>query len=286
MGKGSDLRPSDRLEELTCANARCHADKTTSHGHSSSTVDRHVGRLACQTCHIPRYARDAADTPADEATELHRTWLASHPTASGALHPESVKGNDVLPRYRFWNRTSTSYNLFETARLDPATGRYPTSRPNGSIADADSKLYPFKYKTAEQPFAPGPGVLVALDTRVFFATGDGVAATEQGLVNMGFSASEPFTWIETDTFQLLNHQVAPAEAALRCADCHGGGQMDLRGELGYGLKASQAVVCSQCHRQRRSEGFRETHEEHVGEKRLDCSWCHTFSRPERGLRRP
>ena len=62
--------------------------------------------------------------------------------------------------------------------------------------------------------------------------------------------------------------------------------MDLQGELGYGLNASEAAVCSQCHEAEEPEepGYRWIHEEHVREEGYDCSWCHTFSRPERGLR--
>ena len=60
--------------------------------------------------------------------------------------------------------------------------------------------------------------------------------------------------------------------------------MDLKGELGYQLKASEAQVCTQCHRREESEGFADLHEEHVEEAKYDCSHCHTFSRPERNLR--
>jgi len=38
--------------------------------------------------------------------------------------------------------------------IDPATGAYAMSRPEGGINDADSMLYPFKYKTAKQAYAP------------------------------------------------------------------------------------------------------------------------------------
>jgi hypothetical protein len=60
--------------------------------------------------------------------------------------------------------------------------------------------------------------------------------------------------------------------------------MDLKGELGYHLKASESKVCSQCHGKEDPEGFRDMHEEHVEEEKYDCSHCHAFSRPERNLR--
>ncbi|CAB1070817.1 hypothetical protein D1AOALGA4SA_1048 [Olavius algarvensis Delta 1 endosymbiont] len=50
----------------------------------------------------------------------------------------------------------------------------------------------------------------------------------------------------TDTFQLLNHQISPASEVLPCSDCHGkSARMDLTGELGYQLKASESTVCTQ-----------------------------------------
>jgi hypothetical protein len=198
-----------------------------------------------------------------------------------------ITANDLIPEYRFWNRTSANYLLHDTAVMDPATGRYPTSRPLGDVADPEAKLYAFKYKTAEQPFAHDLGKLIAIDTSVFFATGDPVAATEQGLVNMGLDANEPYSWVETDTFQMLNHQVSVSDAALGCNDCHGStARMDLQGELGYVLKGPQSQVCTQCHGQKESKPFTEIHNKHVKDKRYDCSWCHSFSRPERGLRMP
>jgi hypothetical protein len=245
-----------------------------------------VARVACQTCHIPVYGKDAGDSAASEATETHRTWLETH-TATPPIHPASTTANNLLPEYRFWNHTNRNALLGEEAEVDPATGRYPTSRPIGGIDDPESKLHAFKYKTAQQPLASSTQQLIALDTSVFFATGDADAATRRGLENMGLDPGEPVDWIETDTFQALNHEVSPASEALDCASCHGStARMDLQGELGYRLRADQRTVCTQCHGNESYESFSWVHDKHVKDKRYDCSWCHEFSRPERGLRMP
>jgi hypothetical protein len=280
-GRGSDLRPSDSDIRVECTG--CHADMVT--GHEGGDVDRHIERVACQSCHIPVYAKDASDSTATEATEIHRTWLDTHSTHV-PYHPAAIKGNDLVPAYRWWDRYSRNYLLHEVASLDPATGRYPTSRPLGSVSSEGAKLYPFKYKTAEQPIVNRTRQLIALDTSVFFASADAASAVEQGLLNMGLASTEGYSWVETDTFQLLNHEVAPAGQALACADCHGGSRVDLENDLGYGLKDTAASVCTQCHEYEASEGFAKTHEKHVKDKRYDCSWCHGFSRAERGLRLP
>ena len=161
---------------------------------------------------FPVYAKDASDSgAATEATETHRTWLDTH-SESAPYHPAAIKSNDLVPQYRFWNRENENYLLGDFARTDPRTGHYPTSRPVGHSTRVDSKLYAFKYKTAEQPIINSTNQLLALDTSVYFATGDHVAAAEQGLVNMGLEDTEPFSWIETDTLQMLNHEVSAAGA--------------------------------------------------------------------------
>jgi hypothetical protein len=283
-GKGSDLRETDLDVEMACT--ACHSSKATSTGHGTADVNRHVGRVACQTCHIPTYAKNADDTPATEATETHRTWKTSDATAP-PYHPSSTRANNLTPKYRFYNRYSTNYRLGEVAQLDAKTGAYPTSRPDGDVADTspDNKLYPFKYKTAEQPLMRSTGKLIAVDTAVYFATANPEAAIRAGLANMGHSENETYTWVMTDTFQLLNHQVSPAAQALGCTACHGTtSRMDLKGELGYRLKAAEAVVCSDCHGAKANPGFPSVHRKHVTDKQYGCQNCHTFSRPERNLR--
>ena len=279
-GRGSDLRPTDSDVVLECTN--CHSNIQTEH--PGSTNRRHLGRVACQTCHIAEYAKNASDTAATEATETHRTWLSSH-SSSAPYHPAADKLNDIKPVYRFWNGASKSYLLGETAAIDPVTGRYPTSRPIGHVSNPDAKLYAFKYKTAEQPITNDSSHLIALATDVFFATGDAQAATEQGLANMGLPTSTPYSWIETDTLQMLNHQVGDEDAALGCDDCHGtnNGRIDLTQDHGYEMRGSTSAVCEQCHGPEPMPSFQELHNKHVSDEGFDCSWCHGFSRPERAL---
>ena len=286
-GRGSDLRQTDLDVAITCSNGACHSRKTsTRDGHSSAEISKHVSRVACQTCHISRYARNAADTVATEATEMHRDWTKPHlvQTATGPqMHPTPTLVNNVKPVYRFWNKYSDNYNFGEIEINDPATGRFPTSRPLGTIADRDTttKLYPFKYKTALQP-ATG-NQLVALNTKTYFSTGNFVQSVTDGLALMNLSGA-PWNMVTTDTFQLITHEVQPKESALTCNSCHGSRatQMNLK-TLGYTLKAAQSTVCTQCHGPKEPMDWQKLHTKHVKDKKIDCSRCHTFSRPERGL---
>ena len=60
-------------------------------------------------------------------------------------------------------------------------------------------------------------------------------------------------------------------------------QMKLK-DLGYALKVATGTVCSQCHKApSKTVSFDSVHNKHVSDKKYDCSFCHSFSRPERGL---
>ncbi len=281
-GKGSDLRPTELSARVDCSS--CHVVNGDS-PHDSQDINRHLGKVSCQACHIPFYARNAFDTAATEETETSRDWLKPQPKAGGLFEPLFIMGGNMVPKYRWWNGFSTNYVLFDDAHRDLETGKFPTSRPEGGINNEGSKIYPFKYKTALQPLATRQNQLIALDTSVYFQTGDPDAAVRSGLRNMGYNESDPYNWVYTDTYQLITHEVPPKSSALRCDDCHGSNtRINLISEMGYSLRSSQQEVCAQCHKPKDPPKYKEMHDKHVKDKHYDCSWCHTFSRPERNLK--
>lgn len=282
-GKGSDLRPTDLDVVLECGNSSCHSATP----HDDRKLNRHTEKVACQTCHIPVYAKDAADSDASEATEIDRSWEAGTHHTSPPFHPVLTKANDLTPEYLHWNRASDNYLLGDVIEPNPQTGTYQTSVPKGSVNDAGSKLYPFKYKTSDYPLRTASNQLIALDTSVFFATADADAATMAGLENMGFDPSDDYQWVTTDTYQLLNHQVSSHDDALRCTSCHlNTARMDLQGDLGYAPKDKNRSTCaSGCHKAEKAyewdfgdwEDYEEYHKKH-DEKHAACSECHSFDR--------
>jgi hypothetical protein len=282
-GKGSDIRPTDLDLDLTCASSSCHSSTP----HDYSEINRHTAKVACQTCHIPVFGKNADDSEADEATEMHRSWQAGSDHSTSPLHPVTAKANDQIPLYRHWNRASDNYLLFDEVYEDLETGTYHTSVPDGDVDDWNSKLYPFKYKTSDYPIRTASNQLIALDTSVFFATADAEAATVSGLTNMGFSPSDEYRWVVTDTYQLLNHQVSPADDALTCTACHmNTARMDLQEDLGFApVDADRSSCASGCHSAEKAfewaygsfNEFKEHHKKHR-EKDAGCQDCHGFSR--------
>ncbi|MFN2169617.1 MAG: hypothetical protein ACK2U9_25575, partial [Anaerolineae bacterium] len=296
IGKGSDLRPTDdpsRGSEVACTT--CHTGFDSGSGHASagrrSEPDRHVARVACQSCHIPIYAKAAV------GTEIHRDWQLHHDEtpADGYAnpgHPYTVTGYDLIPEYRFWNRTSDNYLKGDPAIIDSETGRYPTSRPLGDINDG--MLTPFKYKTATQPINLSDNTLVMLDTFEYLkVSGDAVASIESGLINTGYPVNTSYDWVETDTYQMINHGVNPADAVAACDQCHMESvDLDLDSMLdvmGYRLKGPKEQVCNQCHdgSKKLPRTWDRMHS-HVdkGSTGIGCFFCHDFERPERNLCSP
>ncbi|HSO67328.1 MAG TPA: choice-of-anchor D domain-containing protein, partial [Desulfatirhabdiaceae bacterium] len=104
---------------------------------------------------------------------------------------------------------------------------------------------------------------------------------------MGSPESTPYHSIDTDTYQLITHEVMPKGSALSCTQCHTSSatQMNLK-DMGYAMKGTQNATCTQCHDSEDMPSYTSLHKKHVTDKKYDCSWCHSFSRPERGLKMP
>ena len=296
-GRGSDLRPTDSSVSISCSTAACHSSKTSlTSGHATASINTHMKRVACQTCHIPVYGKMAADAVLDpltgfgnQATETTRTWVTPEwSVANNRWEPTVVKANNLKPVYAFFDGTSWVSDLNDVAVIDPATGAYKISRPNGGINSTNSKLTPFKYKTSLQPRHTASGKLIALNTAVYFKNGDLVGAVQSGLVNMGLNSGDAYTMVKADEYQMLNHTVPPKTAVLTCTSCHGTAttpatQMNLKA-MGYSLKAAQSTVCTQCHGIEDMPSFTSLHSKHVTSEKIDCSMCHGFTRAaERGL---
>lgn len=309
IGKGSDIRPTDDLDrgsEVNCAT--CHVGSHSGSGHSSAhkgdnadrhsdPADRHLFRVSCQACHVDQYAK--------VATEVHRDWRTHHDGVDAedctdcAGHPDMEFAANLTPEFLFWNRLSDNYLLYDDASptYDPDKETYTTSRPMGDIRSG--KLTPFKYKTAAQPLAPN-GMLVALDTWEYLAvSGNVITSVENGLANMESDLKmklhytyEDIEWVNTDTYQMINHGVAPADT-VDCEKCHGSMEADLDlttdsmlDAAGYKLKDSAASICSQCHAEKSLQGMEKMHEHITKGSGIGCYFCHDVARPERGLCSP
>ena len=303
VGRGVDLRPNDVPERLMCSD--CHGERP--HGDYDSrdgrARDTHAERVACQTCHIPTFAKEVP-------TEVSRDWEDPHYSDAacngrGGWLPREDKAGDLVPSYQWFDGTSEVYYLTEpltdvpqvpltndeASRLGLVAGSnaYVLGMPNGDVASPDAKLTPMKEHLGKVARNLSTNTLVAHSTFEFFRTGDFQRAILSGMEQTpGMSANDPYEIVGVHTYQSINHGVEPQDDALACGACHAslsGGpvRMDLQGQLGYELKGPESQVCRQCHGQKEDMSFVKLHDKHVKDKRRDCSTCHNFSRPERGL---
>ena len=150
-------------------------------------------------------------------------------------------------------------------------------------------LYPFKYKKALQPLADSLDVLVALDTSVYFSTGNYDSAVKAGLTNMGYPSTTLYRNVDTDTYQLITHEVMPKGNALTCTQCHTSTatQMNLKG-MGYAMKGTQSTTCTQCHGSESIPSYTSLHNRHVTRQKIRLFLVPQFlaagTRPENALR--
>ena len=283
MGRGLDLRPSDSPVQLTCAG--CHTSQP--HGDYNARVgssrDVHAMRIACQSCHIPRFAKD-------KSTEMERDWRHSEFSMAacrgqGGWLPSEVRATDVVPTYAWFDGTSLA-NALDQAPIRDSLGEYLLALPNGSVQSAGAKLYPMKVHRSTSAIHDVSGLLIPHSTFTYFASGDFDAAIQEGQALSGLQGAASVVTVKE--YQTINHGVEAASSALQCGACHSayttGGplRMNLQSDLGYALKAPANQVCTQCHGSENS-GFASVHSRHVQSRGYDCSNCHTFSRPDRGL---
>ena len=280
LGRGLDLRANDRPEMLTCDSLDCH----TSTPHHLKKLNDHTARVACQTCHISTYAKLAP-------TEVHRDWLDPHWVqglfgGQGGYKPREHTASDLIPTYGWYDGTSEVYRLGQVPPLR-GDGAYETAAPIGSV-DSNSKIYPLKEHTANAAMHSESGQLIPSSTTKFFFTGKFEDAVADGMSELGLTGN--WSVENVHAYQTLNHGVEPKESALDCGQCHRqlGSEptrLNLRSELGYGLKAARSEVCLQlCHEtQPSSQSFVKAHDLHVDDWGTPCDYCHTFSRPERDL---
>ena len=290
QGRGLDLRPNDVPELFTCESChdQPHGDYSNRNGGSR---DKHATRVACQTCHIPTYAKGVA-------TETNRDWEDPHFSDAacngrGGWLPREDKALNLTPTYQWFDGTSQVYVLGEdladypVTRLQDGSEAITLGLPNGWVNTQNAKIYPMKEHTSNSAVHDATNSLIAHSTFEFFRTGSFDSAVQSALEQTG-RTGDSYTVKKVHTYQTINHGVEGTSAALECGSCHAslsGGplRMDLANDLGYGLKGGEAEVCTQCHENKGDMSFSKLHEKHVKDKGADCSTCHNFTRPERGL---
>ncbi len=207
-GRGVDLRPTDLDAPVQCTN--CHPSRP----HDSSELNRHTARVDCATCHIPVFAKV-------QSTEVNRDYAAAELDEAKQLYePRLDRAANVTPVYRFFNGFSAFYRFADAFQLGP-NGRLTMAEPLGDINDDGAKIQPFKYHTADLPYDKTTGAVIPVKLGVLFQTGDPDAAIVQGAAAVDWPLADGYDFVGAERYMGLYHEVAPADDALGCNDCHG-----------------------------------------------------------------
>lgn len=277
----------------------CHTDSP----HKLDVLNKHAQKVACQTCHIPEFARGGI------ATKMWWDW-----SKAGQFNPDGSKivekdenGNDiyntlkgefiweenVIPDY-VWFNGEVSYTLLGD-KIDPSKV-VPINQFHGDLNDPNSKIWPVKHFRGKQPYDKVNSTLVVphlfgKDDAAYWGNFDWGKAIQFGMDYVGEPYSGEYDFVETEMFWPITHMVAPADQALTCNDCHTtkDGRLDFAA-LGYSeddvhrltnfpptlqielLDAphNSPEYCSSCH----EEQFNLWKDSHHGEKGVGCVSCH------------
>ncbi|MBN1650158.1 MAG: tetrathionate reductase family octaheme c-type cytochrome [Bacteroidales bacterium] len=224
---------SENRDRVTCE--QCHTDSP----HEKNILNRHTDRVACQTCHIPTYAKaNPTKTSWDWSTagKLNENGKPYEIKDSlGRVIYFSKKGNftwgqNIEPEYRWFNGLAGHQlitDLIDTlpVQLNTLDGSYGDKGMNMRSL-APSKIWPVKIMRGKQPYDTEyntllqPKLVGPKGSGAFWADFDWEMALKKGNEYIHHPYSGHFDFVETEMYWPLNHQVAPADQALSCVDCH------------------------------------------------------------------
>jgi octaheme c-type cytochrome (tetrathionate reductase family) len=241
-------KPGERRDVATCES--CHGlSPHPVNSVANFKLNDHIASIACQTCHIPEFARGGV------ATMVEWDWRTAGKTRDGEGYHEhgyiqgngedryvykSIKGNftygeDLVPEYA-WFDGQMRYTTIHT-RFDLDAQPIEINSFTGSRHDLDSRIWPFKRMRTWMPVDEGNGTLVYAhlwgeDEAAYWGGYDMGVAIEKGMKDFGLDYSGDYGYAETTSWWPITHMVAPKEQALACRDCHAAdGRLDGLGDI-------------------------------------------------------
>lgn len=225
---------SEDKNRVTCA--QCHTERP----HDDKILDDHGYRVACQTCHIPEYAKA-------NSTKMIWDWSTAgelddhgHPMhtndADGNHNYLSIKGtfvydDHVKPEYYWFNGLADHMLITDTItsfpiQMNSLAGSYMDKGLNIEAREP-SKIWPVKVHRGKQPYDVVNKTLVqpklwspTKGDSAYWKDFDWDASITAGMNYLQLPYSGEYDFGETEMYWPLNHQVAPSENSLQCIDCH------------------------------------------------------------------
>lgn len=225
LGKLYSLSSSDE-GRLTCT--ECHEGEV----HQNNTLNRHSNKIACQTCHIPEYAKGVPTKMVWDWSTTGRvnedgSFITEHDSLGNVTY-KSPKGSfewdtHVTPDYVWFN--GTGENTVYGDIIQDTTQILKINKLNGSYDDPKAQIVPVKIHRGKQIFDPVNKMLIVPhiyghDSTAYKVGLDWDIAAKNGMKAAGLPYSGKYSFIETEMYWPLNHMVSPNKDALKCIDCH------------------------------------------------------------------
>jgi octaheme c-type cytochrome (tetrathionate reductase family) len=217
----------------------CHGQtphKGKSDSAKAAKLNEHTAKLACQTCHIPSYARGGIPTKMSwdwstagqrgpDGKPLVRKNEEGHVVYNG-IKGDFVMAEKVVPEY-IWFNGKVKYTL-PGDKIDDSGRTVAINRFEGSPDDGKSRIWPVKVFRGKQAYDPVSKSIVVVhlagnDNTAYWTNLNWEKAVTAGMsaVNRPFSGKVGF--VPTESTWPITHMVAPAKDALQCAACHSSG---------------------------------------------------------------
>lgn len=225
---------SENKNRITCS--QCHTEEP----HKDDLLNKHGIRIACQTCHIPYYAKA-------NSTKLWWDWSTAgrldengepmhESDADGNHNYMSIKGTfvwgqNVKPEYYWFNGLANHFLITDSIteipiQMNSLDGAYSDKGANCKTTGC-SKIWPVKVHRGKQPYDPILMKLVQPKLHsskkgegAYWKDFDWEVAIEKGMEYVDLPYSGKYDFVETEMYWPLNHQVSPANESLSCIDCH------------------------------------------------------------------
>ncbi len=211
----------------------CHDNTPHKTGDHAARLNHHAKKVACQTCHIPEFARGGVPTKmlwdwstAGQLDADGKQFVKKD--EKGKIIYESRKGDfinatNVKPGYRWFNGEIT-YTLTDD-KIDPSQQPIGINRINGSPNDGKSMIWPMKIMHGKQPYDAVNMNLVTPHTAGnddygYWKNLNWAKAIESGMKDSGLPFSGKVDFVSTEMYWPITHMVAPKGKSLGCTECH------------------------------------------------------------------
>lgn len=229
-------KPGEARTTATCES--CHGNTPHPANIKGLKLNDHTDTLACQSCHIPEFARGGVATKtvwdwstAGKLDEQGRAIAISDYLEADGDHRHtylSTKGDfewgeNVTPHYA-WFDGVVEYTTGDR-KIDP-TQTVEINPIHGTPDAEGNRIWPFKRMEGRQAYDSqlnelvytqvwGPDTDTALWTNF-----DWAKAIDAGMKAAGEEYSGEFGFVDTHMYWPIAHMVAPAKDAVECESCH------------------------------------------------------------------